>query len=121
MKCSFHNEEAKSYCSWCGKPICEKCINSSKGKKYCPDCWKKVSKQGVFKYLDKMENLSKKDKKTTSHIRNMDYSLDDDKIDEIKKDISKRYNIDKKKLSKEEEEDDDEERIIRERFYGKKD
>ncbi|MBC8494522.1 hypothetical protein H8D36_00030 [archaeon] len=44
FKCPVHGLTRETTCSWCSTPICKQCIEASYGKKYCPRCYSKVSK-----------------------------------------------------------------------------
>jgi len=39
-KCFTHQEPVTSLCAWCGKSICDSCINAANGRKYCVKCAK---------------------------------------------------------------------------------
>lgn len=40
MNCYYHNDkEATMFCSYCGKPLCSKCVKEYNGKVACTDCF----------------------------------------------------------------------------------
>jgi len=77
-KCSFHSVITSTMCSWCGNRICGQCIEGSRGRKYCPQCYTKLSKNSVAKVL------SSRGEKPTGQISNMDYKLTEEELKKIK-------------------------------------
>jgi hypothetical protein len=43
-RCLKHQIECTYNCGWCGKPVCEECVEFANGKKYCDKCWEKKQK-----------------------------------------------------------------------------
>ena len=70
-RCLKHQIECTYNCGWCGKPICEECLASANGKKYCDKCWTK-KQQMTSKTAEEPSRPSG----PRTPIRNVDTSLD---------------------------------------------
>lgn len=76
-RCLKHQIECTFNCGWCGKPICEDCVASAGGKKYCDKCWQK-KKQSAPQQL---EPTARPTSGPRIPIKNIDNSLDQKSIE----------------------------------------
>ena len=70
-KCMKHQIECTFNCGWCGKPICEECVDVANGKKYCDKCH--VKKQQMSPSQSKVEEAAPR---VRTPVKNVDVSLD---------------------------------------------
>ena len=71
-KCMKHQIECTFNCGWCGKPICEECVETANGKKYCDKCNLKKQQMGGSP-AKSQETVTAKPRVP---IKNVDVSLD---------------------------------------------
>lgn len=69
-KCMRHQIECTYNCGWCGKSICEECLASANGKKYCDKCWTKKQQSAPTPVAQSTVARPK------TVIRNVDTTLD---------------------------------------------
>ncbi|MEM4637800.1 MAG: hypothetical protein QXK76_02110 [Candidatus Woesearchaeota archaeon] len=84
-KCLKHQLECLYNCGWCGKPICDECIEFANGKKYCDKCWSK--KQQLSQ-----SNMQEVNTKTGPRqpVKNVDHTLDPNMVEKHRAELSKK-------------------------------
>jgi hypothetical protein len=66
MACAEHQKKTTMDCEWCGKELCEECVEKAISKKrYCASCAQKLG--GM---LDQQKNLHDKEKQELQKRQN---------------------------------------------------
>jgi hypothetical protein len=88
-KCMRHQIECLYNCGWCGKSICEECVATANGKKYCDKCWTK--KQQITPA--KTQEAPAVQRPRTA-IRNVDTSLDPKTVEQKRIELPNKKKVD---------------------------
>ncbi|GIU69618.1 MAG: hypothetical protein KatS3mg002_0854 [Candidatus Woesearchaeota archaeon] len=88
-RCLKHQIECTFNCGWCGKPICEECVEFANGKKYCEKCWTKKQQLSSANQSDIPRGTAPK-----QPIRNVDHTLDPAVAEKHRAELPKKKNID---------------------------
>ena len=84
-RCMKHQIECTYNCGWCGKPICEECLEAAYGKKYCEKCWAKKQQMAPAAVEDTPKSSGPR-----TPIRNVDHSLDAEQIEQHRAVLGKK-------------------------------
>lgn len=91
-RCMKHQIECMYNCGWCSKPICDECLASTGGKKYCDKCWQKKQQMTPQQSSETPKSTSTQ----RTPIRNVDTSLDPKTAEQKRIELPNKKQVDPK-------------------------